>query len=83
MKICVICFRKAHHKHHIVSKSKGGSNKPYNLCNLCASCHVEVHQGNIIIEGNFQTTNGYTTLWHTKGEKSITNSSPDVYLINS
>lgn len=78
---CEICKNTAHHRHHIISKSKGGNNKKNNLVHLCASCHVEVHKGNLVIEGWFMTTNGLQLIWHKKEETSITGVSPDVYLI--
>jgi hypothetical protein len=78
--ICQICFNEAHHKHHIVSKSKGGSNKPHNITYLCASHHHEVHSGKIIIEGNFLTSEGFQLIFHQAGEESITGSSPAVFL---
>lgn len=70
--ICEICGNKAHHRHHIISRAFGGKNTKENLTNLCASCHVEVHQGNLIIEGRFQTTAGNVLIWHKKGDQSIT-----------
>ncbi len=32
------------HNHHIISKSKGGSNKKYNLVMLCPNCHGKIFQ---------------------------------------
>lgn len=70
--VCRVCGNKAHHRHHIISKSLGGKNTKDNLVELCASCHHEIHTGFIIVEGFFLTTSGYTLLWHKKGESSIT-----------
>jgi hypothetical protein len=70
--VCEICWSKAHHRHHIISKSLGGSNRADNIATLCASCHMDIHDGSIIIEGRFLTTSGLTLLWHKKGESSIT-----------
>ena len=77
---CEICKIKSHHKHHIISKSKGGSNRKNNLVHLCSNCHYMVHRGEIIIEGWFMTTEGIKLIWHKKGNESFTNSSPDVYI---
>jgi hypothetical protein len=77
--IC-LCNNEAHHTHHIVSKSKGGNDKPYNKTRLCANHHFEVHAGTIVIEGNFLTSDGYQLIYHRKGEESITNFEPEVYL---
>ena len=80
---CAICkINKAHHKHHIISRSKGGKNDKWNLIELCPNCHYSVHLGDIIIEGKFMTTNGLELVWHKKGAETITGSTPDVYLIN-
>jgi len=66
--------------HHIISKSKGGTNKKFNIAYLCAACHHKVHAGEIILEGKFLTSEGYQLIYHNKGESSITGCSPDVYL---
>ena len=80
MKLCQICNQKAHHSHHINSKSYKGSNKKFNLVDLCASCHVEVHLSNIVLEGVFLTSDGYELIWHKKGEDSITGYEPKVFV---
>ena len=42
---CAICDSKIEHYHHIVQRTKGGSNRPDNIIGLCRSCHVKVHSG--------------------------------------
>jgi len=74
---CEICGSKGQHSHHIISKSLGGKNTKENLTKLCASCHFEVHKGNIIIEGKFLTSTGFKLIWHNKGEDSITGMEDD------
>lgn len=37
--------------HHIVFKSKGGTNEPDNLITLCHECHEAVHSGEVKITG--------------------------------
>lgn len=70
--------------HHIQSRSLGGSNKPYNKCELCPNCHRLVHEGKIILEGRFLTSDcliGQTELiWRQSNHESITNSNPDTYI---
>lgn len=59
--------------HHIVSKSKGGTNDVWNRTSLCPNCHRLVHVGEIIIEGKFLTTNeGFKVIWRKKDTESIT-----------
>lgn len=41
---CLLCRNKIEHYHHIVERSKDGSNTIHNLCGLCESCHTEVHK---------------------------------------
>jgi len=79
MKTCEICGKAAHHRHHIQSRSQGGNNNPSNIALLCASDHMEVHLGNIIIEGRFLTDDGYLLIYHKKGELSITGNLPECF----
>ena len=72
--------------HHIQSKSANGTNKSYNKSELCPNCHRQVHEGKIILEGRFFTTNcklGETELiWRHNDTNSITNNNePEVYKI--
>jgi len=50
--ICQICKKKIanirNEVHHIIPKSKGGSNRPDNLILLCQDCHKKVHTGKTI-----------------------------------
>jgi hypothetical protein len=72
--LCEVCNKfEARHKHHIISKSLGGSDLPNNICKICPNCHDNTHRGKIIIEGRFLTTNGFKLIWHNKNESSITN----------
>ena len=41
---CCNCGALATHKHHIVPKSLGGSDRPSNLALLCERCHGLIHQ---------------------------------------
>lgn len=40
---CSNCENKGEHWHHIVPKSRGGSDDPSNLVLLCLSCHSKAH----------------------------------------
>lgn len=46
------CSRRAVHSHHIVSRSRGGSDAPWNLVGLCALHHLHgVHGGYLRVSG--------------------------------
>jgi len=57
---CQVCETKTKHleQHHIIPKSRGGSDKKDNLINLCTRCHGKAHdvsfkneRGGLIKEG--------------------------------
>jgi len=83
---CEICEKETINikKHHIQSKSLGGSDKPYNIAQLCSECHDNVHNGLIIIEGHFTALNRdkpIILIWRYFYEKSFTGlSDPEVWL---
>jgi len=82
--ICEICSTqmKILDKHHIISKSKGGTNDKYNICRLCPNCHRKVHSEEIIIEGKFMTSMGLKVIYHEKNKDSILNQElPKVHVI--
>ena len=41
------CKNKKLQVHHIIERSKGGTNEPKNLTTLCVECHEKVHNGEI------------------------------------
>ena len=41
---CLFCKRKIEHYHHIVPRSKGGSDRPENMAGLCDDHHTRVHK---------------------------------------
>ncbi|MGB4497084.1 MAG: HNH endonuclease [Methylococcaceae bacterium] len=44
---CVACgIREKLHQHHLVPKSRGGSNDQTNLITLCVDCHEKIHRVN-------------------------------------
>ena len=47
---CLICHNQAVDLHHIVRKSRGGSDDVWNLAPLCRKHHNEVHQYKITEE---------------------------------
>ena len=47
---CACCNSSIEHYHHIIPRSKGGSDTPENLIGLCSSCHDKVHKGELPLE---------------------------------
>lgn len=85
MKFCEICELDFEYldEHHIQSKCYGGTNDPYNKCNICPNCHKTVHYGQIVIEGKFMTCTGIKLIWRNNDEESITDiEDPKVYIIS-
>lgn len=48
---CAICNEPIEHIHHIVSRSKGGSDNVKNLIGLCKHCHDMVHKDEPLLKG--------------------------------
>jgi hypothetical protein len=70
--LCSICGEEhILETHHIEGRNIPNPNHQFNLANICANCHKEVHWGNIIIEKWVMTSNGMELFWHKKGEKSF------------
>ena len=57
-------------EHHIGGRKIPKANHRSNLVNICASCHVKVHMGDIIIEGWFMTSAGSKLYWHSKNSNN-------------
>lgn len=46
MKRCIYCGGiEATDKHHIIFRSQGGTDSPFNLADLCRPCHFSIHFG--------------------------------------
>lgn len=41
---CALCDGPVEHVHHIVPRSRSGSDRPENLVGLCSHCHEQVHK---------------------------------------
>jgi 5-methylcytosine-specific restriction endonuclease McrA len=51
---CLVCDAKSNlTAHHIVHKSKGGTNNNINLMTVCVTCHRKIHEqlGSVIVSG--------------------------------
>ena len=42
---CAFCAGQIEHYHHLLPKSRGGSDTPENLVGVCKSCHGKIHTG--------------------------------------
>ena len=47
---CLCCERSIEHYHHILPRSKDGSDRWYNLAGLCSDCHDRVHRKEIVLD---------------------------------
>jgi 5-methylcytosine-specific restriction endonuclease McrA len=56
------------HIHHIVFRSKGGTDTPSNLITLCESCHDKLHAGEFEIKGNRSKTKHATEIGIVKSQ---------------
>ena len=57
--------------HHIIPRADPKShNNNSNLAIICANCHNEVHAGNIILLGVYQSTGGRILMWHKKEDEA-------------
>jgi len=79
---CPICENKRLLiEHHIHGRDHPDCHKAWNRCYICASCHDDVHEGRVIIEGWIQTTMGKKLIWRRSGEAPIVNdgAKPNLY----
>jgi hypothetical protein len=79
---CPIC--KEQHfltTHHIHGRKIPDYNHESNLADICENCHRKVHEGVIIIEGWFLTTEGNELIWHEVGEISLSGNDAIPYII--
>jgi hypothetical protein len=42
---CLYCHKEATQKHHIIFRSQGGTDSPWNLAPMCFLHHFEIHHG--------------------------------------
>jgi len=56
------------HVHHIIWKSKGGSDEPKNLITLCSECHSELHDGKFELKGKRSKTKHATEIGIVKSQ---------------
>ena len=80
---CTICKKDTEEIHHIEEQHLANDdgminhyhkNKLFNLVQLCHDCHQNVHNGNLVIEGYVQTTEGIELNYHYKEDTSSNDS---------
>ena len=69
--------------HHINGRKIKNYNKPWNIANICPSCHYKVHLGQIIISGWFDTTNGKELIFNKINESKIVDSESTPHIIKT
>jgi hypothetical protein len=68
-------------EHHINGRNIPNPNHASNLAYICDNDHRLIHEGKIIIEGYFQTTDGLKLLWHSADKESFSNRDSKPYII--
>jgi len=68
-------------RHHINGREIPRAEDESNIAWICPTCHDKVHDGEIMIEGWFMTTDGRELIWRFHREDTITGteSSPPTY----
>lgn len=80
--VCPICKQAEFLvEHHFEGRDVLGWNRASNKADICDNCHRRVHEGVIVIEGWFMTSDGVQLIWHKKGEESFTGQEKVPYLI--
>lgn len=59
-------------RHHINGRDAPNWDADWNVVYISPNTHQLIHEGRIIVEGWFMTTDGRELIWHWKDEKSIT-----------
>jgi hypothetical protein len=68
-------------RHHIHGRKVRKWDDDWNIVFVSPNTHQLIHEGLIILEGWFQTTNGRSLMWHRKGEESLTGRDAKPHLI--
>lgn len=59
-------------RHHINGRSVKNWDSSWNVVYVSPNVHRQIHEGEIVIEGWFSSTEGRTLMWHKKGQESST-----------
>lgn len=68
-------------EHHINGRDIKGAEEDWNKVWVSPNVHDKIHDGSIIIEGWYSTSDGRTLIWRCKDQESITgtSSTPPIY----
>ena len=79
---CDICHQQHFlTEHHIRGRKIPRYYHESNLAHICENCHREVHEGVIVIEGWFKTTDGPELIYHKTDQEALTDQEATPYLI--
>jgi hypothetical protein len=59
-------------RHHINGRAVDDWDGPWNVAYISPNTHQLIHEGRLIIEGWFMTTDGMELIWHRTEDESIT-----------
>jgi len=77
---CLICFRRYNHIHHIIPKSRGGTDAEDNLVPLCEKHHREIHaRGAFNFIGKLQRLRRERIKWLSRNTSPMTTSTRPSY----
>ena len=68
-------------KHHLNGRSINNWDTPWNVAYVSPNTHRMIHEGEIIIEGWVESSDGRILMWHKKNEKNITGMTTKPHLI--
>lgn len=65
--ICPVCgYKGLLEEHHIKGRKVRGWNQKWNIVWICANCHDNTHNGNLLIEKWIQSSTGRELLFYYK-----------------
>ena len=68
-------------QHHIRGRKIVNADADFNIANICANCHSNVHHGVVVIEDWIQSTDGRVLQWHKWNEDSLTGNDAKPWMI--
>ncbi len=68
-------------RHHIRGRKIKDWDKDWNIVYVSPNTHQLIHEGQLIIEGWFMTSDGRELFWHWKNQESITGNDAKPHII--